>query len=126
MDRETPAETQDGERTLQPAEPPPPPRRTRWSRIKSIGILIVFGVLSYFLVRHFIARRPPPQASRLMPAEGPPVNTAVVRRGSIGIYLEAIGTVTPVYTASITSQVNGLVIGVYYKEGQVVHKGDPL
>jgi multidrug efflux system membrane fusion protein len=88
--------------------------------------LIVFCVLAYVVVRHFIERRPPPQASRLMPPEGPPVNTAVVRRGSIGIYLEAIGTVTPVYTASITSQVNGLVIAVHYKEGQVVHKGDPL
>ena len=52
--------------------------------------------------------------------------TAVAKKGSIGVYLEAIGTVTPVYTASITSQVNGLVTGVYYMEGQIVHKGDPL
>ena len=40
--------------------------------------------------------------------------------------LTAIGTVTPVYTDSITSQVNGLVDAVHYTEGQRVRKGDPL
>jgi multidrug efflux system membrane fusion protein len=34
--------------------------------------------------------------------------------------------VTPVYTASITSQVTGPVIAVHFKEGQIVRKGDPL
>ena len=42
------------------------------------------------------------------------------------MYLDAIGTVTPVYTASITSQVTGLVIAVHFTEGQIVEKGDPL
>jgi multidrug efflux system membrane fusion protein len=44
----------------------------------------------------------------------------------LGVYLDAIGTVTPVYSDSITSQVNGLVVAVHYVEGQIVHKGDPL
>ena len=48
------------------------------------------------------------------------------QKGDIGVYLDAIGTVTPVYTDSITSQVNGLVVAVHYKEGQRVNKGDPL
>jgi membrane fusion protein, multidrug efflux system len=48
------------------------------------------------------------------------------QKGDIGIYLDAIGTVTPVYTVSITSQVNGVVTAVHYREGQIVHKGDPL
>jgi multidrug efflux system membrane fusion protein len=42
------------------------------------------------------------------------------------VYLDAIGTVTPVYTASITSQVNGLVVAVHFKEGQLVRKGEAL
>jgi multidrug efflux system membrane fusion protein len=42
------------------------------------------------------------------------------------VYVDAIGTVTPVYTSSITSQVNGIVTEVHYKEGQLVRKGDPL
>ncbi len=48
------------------------------------------------------------------------------RAGDIGVYLDAIGTVTPVYTSTITSQVNGIVTEVHYKEGQLVRKGDPL
>ena len=62
-------------------------------------------------------------------APAPPkitITTATAQKGNIGVYLDAIGTVTPVYTDSITSQVNGLVVAVHYKEGQLVSKGDPL
>ncbi len=54
------------------------------------------------------------------------VTTVTAQKGNIGVYLDAIGTVTPVYTASITSQVNGLIVAVNYTEGQIVQKGDPL
>ncbi len=62
-------------------------------------------------------------------APAPPkitITTATAKKGDIGVYLDAIGTVTPVYTDSITSQVNGLVVAVHYTEGQLVRKGDPL
>jgi len=54
------------------------------------------------------------------------VTTTAAKKGDIGFYLDGIGTVTPVYTASITSQVDGIVTEVHYKEGQIVRKGDPL
>ncbi len=54
------------------------------------------------------------------------VTPLTAQKGDIGVYLDAIGTVTPVYTSSITSQVNGIVTEVHYKEGQMVRKGDPL
>jgi multidrug efflux system membrane fusion protein len=54
------------------------------------------------------------------------VTTVTAQQGDIGVYLDSIGTVTPVYTSSITSQVNGIVTEVHYTEGQLVHKGDPL
>jgi multidrug efflux system membrane fusion protein len=54
------------------------------------------------------------------------ITSATAKQGNIGVYLDEIGTVTPVYTDSITSQVNGLVVAVHYKEGQLVSKGDPL
>ena len=55
-----------------------------------------------------------------------PVTVATATKGSIGVYLDAIGTVTPIYTDSITAQVTGLITAVHYHEGQTVHKGDPL
>jgi multidrug efflux system membrane fusion protein len=54
------------------------------------------------------------------------LTTATATKGDIGVYLEAIGTVTPVYTASITSQVTGPVIAVHFTEGQIVAKGASL
>ena len=54
------------------------------------------------------------------------VTTATAQKGNIGVYLDAIGTVTPVYTASIFSQVTGVVFAVNYQEGQLVKKGDRL
>ncbi len=63
------------------------------------------------------------------PAPKPPtvtVTAATAQKGDIGVYQDAIGTVTPVYTASITAQASGQVIAVNYHEGQMVHKGDSL
>src|SRR5208337_4515977 len=54
------------------------------------------------------------------------VSTAVAHQGDIGIYLNALGTVTPVYTVTVTSGVQGEITHVYYQEGQMVRKGDPL
>jgi multidrug efflux system membrane fusion protein len=44
----------------------------------------------------------------------------------MGVYISALGTVTPVYTATITSRVAGQLLEVHYREGQIVHKGDLL
>src|SRR5271154_6446089 len=54
------------------------------------------------------------------------VTSATAYKGNIGVYLDAIGTVTPVYTASISTQASGPVTSVHFKEGQLVRKGDPL
>jgi membrane fusion protein, multidrug efflux system len=55
-----------------------------------------------------------------------PVATAVASQGPMGIYVEALGTVTPVYTVTVTSRVQGQIMEVSYREGQMVKKGDPL
>jgi membrane fusion protein, multidrug efflux system len=54
------------------------------------------------------------------------ITTATATKGNIGVYLDAIGTVTALYTDSITAQVTGVITAVHYKEGQLVKKGDPL
>jgi membrane fusion protein, multidrug efflux system len=55
-----------------------------------------------------------------------PVTVATATKGNIGVYLDALGTVTPVYTATITPQAGGVITAVEYREGQFVHKGDAL
>lgn len=48
------------------------------------------------------------------------------RAGDINVYVNALGTVTPVYTVTVFPQVTGRVTDVHYREGQMVKKGDPL
>jgi multidrug efflux system membrane fusion protein len=57
---------------------------------------------------------------------GVPVSEAKARTGKLDIYLDAIGTVTPVYTVTVTSRVVGELREVDYTEGQIVKKGDVL
>jgi multidrug efflux system membrane fusion protein len=87
------------------------------------AILLVFGLGFWWVLRH----QEQTTAKAPRGGGGPvTVTTVTAQKGDIGVYLDAIGTVTPVYTSSITSQVNGIVTEVHYKEGQIVHKGDPL
>jgi membrane fusion protein, multidrug efflux system len=85
-------------------------------------LLLLVLVLVIVLVWHHIdsAKKPTPVAPKIN------ITTATATKGNIGVHLDAIGTVTPVYTDSITSEVNGLVVAVHFKEGQIVGKGDPL
>ena len=46
--------------------------------------------------------------------------------GNINVYVDALGTVTPLNTVTVYSQITGKVIAVHYREGQLVTKGEPL
>jgi len=89
-------------------------------------LFLIFAAVAYYFVQQQESIRTRSQASRLVPPGAVAVTTAIAKKGKTGVYLEAIGTVTPIYTASITAQVNGLVTAVHYVEGQIVKKGDPL
>jgi multidrug efflux system membrane fusion protein len=54
------------------------------------------------------------------------VHVATAYQGDMGVYIDALGTVTPISTVNIYSQVSGQVLAVHYREGEIVHKGDPL
>jgi membrane fusion protein, multidrug efflux system len=107
--------------------PAPPHKQSTALRIFIwLVVLLVFALGFYLLLRKRSDNAA--TAAKSSRTGGGPVtlNSASAQKGDIGVYLDAIGTVTPVYTASITSQVNGVVNTVHYKEGQFVHKGDPL
>jgi multidrug efflux system membrane fusion protein len=97
-------------------------RQSLWWIWLIVAVVIVGGVVWW---RHSGAT---PDAKAGGDAASRPVmvTTAVARQGDIGVYLDRIGTVTPVYTVTVTSRVQGQITQVYYREGQMVRKGDPL
>jgi multidrug efflux system membrane fusion protein len=121
--QEAPASQVGPDHQLPPARPEP--HRSHTVRILIwVLILLLFGILFWVILHHQQAAK---ALSGRAAMTGPvTVTTATAKKGDIGVYLNAIGTVTPVYTDVITSQVTGLVSEVHYREGQMVRKGDPL
>jgi membrane fusion protein, multidrug efflux system len=110
--------------------PPPPPRRHRLWVGALLVCTIILPLVALYYYRYYYRPfhgRTTGEASRMGSSlGGVAVTVARAKKGSIGVYLDAIGTVTPVYTVNLTSQVNGIVTAVHYMEGQMVQKGDPL
>jgi membrane fusion protein, multidrug efflux system len=55
-----------------------------------------------------------------------PVSAVAAARGDIGVYVDGLGTVTPLNTVTVRSRVDGQLIEVGFREGQFVHRGDVL
>jgi multidrug efflux system membrane fusion protein len=87
-------------------------------------LLLILAIPLLLVIHH---REEAKKAAAARPAApGITITSVTAQKGDVGVYLDAIGTVTPVYTNSITSQVNGLVTAVHFTEGQRVRKGAPL
>jgi membrane fusion protein, multidrug efflux system len=105
-----------------------PPRRSTGVRILVwVIILVLFGLLFWWVMH----RKQAPAAAGgggRRGAQGGTVtlNVRTAKKGNIGVYLDAIGTVTPVYTTTLISQVTGVLTQVNYREGQLVRRGQNL
>jgi multidrug efflux system membrane fusion protein len=55
-----------------------------------------------------------------------PVGVAKVASGDIPVVLTGLGTVTPIATITVTTQISGILMSVGFKEGQFVKQGDFL
>ncbi|HEY1793254.1 MAG TPA: efflux RND transporter periplasmic adaptor subunit [Opitutaceae bacterium] len=94
------------------------PRANRKPIVVALLVVVAVGIALYLLL--------PSKKPKARPSAGIPVSVGVAKEGNVDIFLDAIGTVTPVYTAAVTSRVAGEVTQVLYKEGQMVKKGDLL
>jgi multidrug efflux system membrane fusion protein len=95
-----------------------PPKKGRGRTIVVVVCVLVAGWLTFHLLSKSKAAATPPA--------GIPVSADMVKLGSIDIYLDALGTVTPVSTVTVTSRVAGELTEVDYQEGQMVKKNDLL
>ena len=107
-----------------PAPTPPPPRHKGPRFVWWVLSLLALAIVLFLTYRHHEDAKKA-AAAKVRPA-GITITTTTAQKGDIGVYLDSIGTVTPVYTSSITAEVTGIIVGVHYTEGQRVAKGDPL
>src|SRR3989338_9176503 len=82
-------------------------------------LILLILVISGFLINYFSAHR-----AHEKPAF--PVVSAIAHHKKVPIYISALGNVTPTYTVTVKTQINGLLMKVHFKEGQWVHEGDLL
>jgi membrane fusion protein, multidrug efflux system len=97
---------------------------------KTGGVIVWIVVLLIFAAGFWLvlSKHDAAKTAKAPRGGGGPVTltTATAEKGDIGMYLDSIGTVTPVYSTTLTSQVNGIITAVNYREGQMVRKGDAL
>lgn len=107
-------------------------RRSRWSHALTLALALSIGVIWYFTSRP--ASGADKDTSRAAPAQrvnkdlqrATPVVVAEVIKSDLDIYQSGLGTVTPVNTVQVQSRVDGPLISVVFKEGQMVKPGDLL
>ncbi len=91
---------------------------------------IGFGLAVVAVGGWFVAQNsaPPPsrQPARFGAGSAVPVGVATAAKGDIPVVLRALGTVTPLATVTVKTQITGQLIQVAFTEGQTVKKGDLL
>lgn len=121
----------------------PPQRRRGW--LSLLLVLIFIGALgggAWWLVQRAKAAPGaeagfggpggpggPPPGGRGGPGGaggGATVGLATVQQGELPVMVDALGTVTPPVTATLVSQVSGVLAEVLFTEGQMVKKGQLL
>jgi multidrug efflux system membrane fusion protein len=126
------------EQSNEPIQPKPHRRRFAWL----IVIIFLIGAGIFWVARGKSSRKnaADSQPSRQgtpdgstkpgsgRPGAGGPIMVGVTNAhtGDIGVYVSALGIVTPLNTVAVRSRVEGQLIKIYYTEGQFVKEGDPL
>ena len=110
-----------------PPSKPKPPRRARWLLIALIMLALAAGFFFWFRSHNTPATN---SAKGGRGRGGAPAVTPVVAAkavtGNIGVYVTGLGAITPIYTVTIKSRVDGQLMEVHFKEGDLVKQGDPL
>lgn len=104
-----------------------PPRRwagsgplaNRWIRWGLVVLVLL--ILAWIAWRVFWPAKAPKAAPQAVP-----VGVAAVTTGDMHVTLQGLGTVTPTATVTVQTQINGQLLSVGFKEGQVVSKGQFL
>jgi len=106
---------------------PDPDIIVRPSRLRTgIGLAIALGlVVAAYAIIHFY-QAPKPTNTRSPAGAQQSVGAATIGPGNIRVIVNALGTVTPLATVTVQTQISGQLTDVAFTEGQLVKKGDFL
>jgi multidrug efflux system membrane fusion protein len=96
---------------------------------KLLLILVVLIVLMIALVRYIQQKQPVAAAGNRgrFGQNGPvAVGTATAALGDIAVKIPGLGTVTPLATVTVRTQISGVMQRIFFTEGQLVKQGDTL
>jgi membrane fusion protein, multidrug efflux system len=93
-----------------------------------VGLIILIAVIGggYWLYRTYYTAQPASSAQRGLQGVPQSVGAATVGQGDIRVIVNALGTVTPIATVTVQTQISGQLMEVAFTEGQLVKKGDFL
>jgi membrane fusion protein, multidrug efflux system len=128
MDERTRTSDDDLAPNLRRAAPDPIVRTNPYSKMRiGVGIAVAVGIIvAAYEILHYV-QAPKPTNSRAAATAGQrSVGAATIGTGNIRVVVNALGTVTPLATVTVQTQISGQLMDVAFTEGQLVRKGDFL
>ena len=111
----------------------PPPRRKPVRGWVWLLLIVVAGLAGwYFYDRHEAQTQAAEKEAASKKGIGKgmggptPVVATPARKGRIDVYLDGLGTVTPLRTVTVRSRVEGQLMRVHFEEGELVKQGQLL
>jgi multidrug efflux system membrane fusion protein len=92
------------------------------------GLLVLAILVALFLIARLVTRGAEKDTGghRTVTDGSVPIAAVPVQKGDMPVVLKALGTVTPLATVTVQSQLSGQIVQIAYKEGQIVRRGDSL
>src|SRR5665213_1462645 len=95
---------------------------------RALTIALIIAALLVAFVLYLRTKQPVAAAPRGRNGQNGPVAVSVATTvsGDIQVKIPALGTVTPLATVTVRTQITGTLQKIFFTEGQFVHQGDAL